>query len=198
MGGSVNNAEALFRLTCVYLCVVARSAWPSSSCTARRSAPPSRRWVAKRVAQRVRVRGGCRPPVDDAPHIAGAQPCTPPVQEHRISRAHLADQVLAAPLQPSRDRLDGWLAHRDLALLRALAPDGDGARARVEVARPEPAQLGNAEATAVEQLEHRVVAEADGLVVAVDRGGRLVEQHLELVTAQHVRQPGLALRRVQA
>ena len=62
----------------------------------------------------------------------------------------------------------------------------------------EPAQLSHPEATAVEQLEHRVVAEADGLVVAVDRGGRLVEEHLELVTAQHARQPGLALGRVQA
>jgi hypothetical protein len=33
-------------LTCVYTCVVARLAWPKSSWTTRRSAPPSSRWVA--------------------------------------------------------------------------------------------------------------------------------------------------------
>ncbi len=33
--------------TCVYCCVVERRAWPSNSWMARRSAPASRRWVAK-------------------------------------------------------------------------------------------------------------------------------------------------------
>ena len=135
MGGSVNNTEPLFGDMSVSLC--GREVGVAEQLLDRSQVGTTvEKMGGEGVAQRVRVRRGCRPPVDDAPHIAGAEPCPPPVEEHRVGRASpRVTRCSAAPLQPARDRLDGRLAHRDLALLRALAPDGDRAGAQVEVAR---------------------------------------------------------------
>ena len=99
MGGSVNNTEALFADMSVSLC--GREVGVAEQLLDRSQIGTTvEKMRGEGVAQRVGVGGRRRPPVDDAPHIAGGEPCTPPVEEHGISRAHLADQVLAAPLQP--------------------------------------------------------------------------------------------------
>ena len=40
----------------------------------------------ERVAERVRVGGIARSTVEDAPHVAGREPATPPVEKGRIGR----------------------------------------------------------------------------------------------------------------
>ncbi len=110
----------------------------------------------------------------------------------------LGDQLPATTPEPARDRLDGRLAHGDLALLRSLSPHRDRARSAVEVGRREATQLGDAQPAAVQQLEHGVVTQADGVVVAFDHCRGFVEEHPELVAPEHSGQARLALRRVEA
>src|SRR5262249_35816917 len=97
----------------------------------------------------------------------------------------------AAP-QPRLDGLCGRLAHRDLPLLGALAPDGDAPAREVDVARVQTAQFTNSEPAAIEELEHGIVAQAHGGLVTVDGGGRSVEQRFDLGVFEDARQPAVS------
>ena len=183
-------------LTWVYLCVVERLAWPSSSWMTRTSAPPASRWVANecrsacgltlrwsaswstvRSRCRATLREVSRPPRWLRKSAAGSWP-----------RCRLR-QELAAPLEPPPERGDAPGVHRAQALLPALAEHPDGPGAQVEVVHVQPAGLAHPEARAVEQLEQSAVAQPERSVLAGDG-----EDREHLVHREHVGKPGGELR----
>src|SRR5215472_7352469 len=105
------------------------SAWPSSICTVRRSAPWLSRCVAKRVRrQRHRDSGRERVRLDQLPEHLPRHRAAARGDEERIARLAGEDRgarVAQIALEPAA-RL---LAERDEALLRALAGDMQGALA---------------------------------------------------------------------
>ena len=118
----------------------------------------------------------------------------PPVEEHGFVGGDPADdQRRPSVVEPGPHRVDRGFAHRHLALLGPLAPDGDHGSVEVEVDQPQPAQLAHPQAAAVEQLEHGGVAQADRLV-----GRRCGEKGVELGRTQDVGQPAVASRCRQA
>jgi hypothetical protein len=87
--------------------------------------------------------------------------------------------------------------HRDAAFLVSLANDGHRPPDQVDAGPIEAAELGDAQAGRVEQLEDRVVAEGDRggqRVVGVGRAGA-IEQAVDVGRAEHLRQPATPGRR---
>src|SRR3954449_861406 len=66
----------------------------------------------------------------------------------------------------------GELRQRDLALLVALPPNEGALPREVDPVEREPAHLPDPETGAVQELEHRTVAEGDGLGEGVVRSSR--------------------------
>src|SRR5205085_11434419 len=87
----------------------------------------------ERMAQCVGVRGGGRPAIEYAPNVTGRKAPSPPVEKDHIAGRAVSDQGGAPVRQPRGDGLGRRWGHRDLALLRALAPDDDDASAKVDV-----------------------------------------------------------------
>ena len=192
--GGATTCRSRSRLTCVYICVVPRSAWPSSSCTARRSAPPSRRWVAKvwrsacgwvgtgaLVSMIRRTSRG----VSGLPRRFGNR--NPPAGEGPASDA---------TWQPPPQRRGGRAAERHDPCLAALAHHRGPPPLQIEVVGAEAAQLPHPQAAAVQQLDHGEVAPGQGDVAAGGRRvrrcrgvGPALEQRLEVVLTDHLRQP---------
>ena len=99
--------------------------------------------------------------------------------------------------EPALQGVGRRLAERHLALLGALAPHGQGAGPQSDVGQVQPAQLPDPQTAAVEHLQHRIVAEAQRGRIVVCPRRRLVQQHVQLRSAQHPRQPALAGRRAE-
>ncbi len=143
-------------------------AWPSSSWIARRSAPPSRRCVAKRVPEGVRMdralgpgRGGPRPAGGAGRRwstaagrswrgtAAGASASTASAGRPRVQvGAHGAERVLA---RGDEARLGALALHAQLLAVEVDAGDVE----RDELLRAQAAAVGDLEQRAVAQLERR-------------------------------------------
>jgi hypothetical protein len=69
----------------------------------------------------------------------------------------------AAPVpEPSLDGMERGPAHRHQPLFVALAGDAHNAHGRIQIAHGNAAQLGDAQAGGIEQLQHGAVAQAGG------------------------------------
>lgn len=140
----------------------------------------------ERVSQSVRV---CRfegPVIDDPAHVSRTESSSTPIEEDRVVRCLVGCEI-PATLQPGGDGLGGRSTEWNHPLLRTLAPHDDGPTREVDIVAAETAEFRNTQPTAVEQFEHRIVAEADHGVVVIDgRRGR-VEQRSEFVVTQHPR-----------
>ena len=138
--------------------MVESEAWPSNSCTARRSPPPASRCVAKEW------RSAC-----GVARFGQAQRAAQMLHQGlRLARAH---RLAAAgnkqrPVARQRrrklrgigvDRLAHHRQHRHAALLAALADDVER-RAQRGIAALQAQRLGNAKARAIKQREQRDVA----------------------------------------
>ena len=86
------------------------------------------------------------------------------------------------------------IAQRDTALLRALAPDGHGSTVEVERLEVEPAELADADATAVQQLEHRIVAAAAPHRLVVRRRGHRAASPISPASSTAADAPPLPVR----
>ena len=173
--------------TCVYSSVVARSAWPSISCTERRSAPPSSRCVANECRSRC---GWTR---------SGSSPAAPARRRRmrkapaRVSGAALGVEEQLRPVaaveerpaagEVAAQRLGRLAADRDDALLRALADAADEPPLEVDGGALEADRLADAQAGAVEQLDEGAVAER-----ARRRAGGGLDQPLGLAGRERPRQ----------
>ena len=139
-------------------------AWPSISCTWRRSAPPASRCVAKLCRSECglssgRAAGQFRVELDQLPNPLAPQPAAARRQQQQLETAsrrvgQLRPLVLAGTSRPPRPPA----AQRHDPLLVALAVAQAVALGQVHVARPHDRQLRHAAARGVEQFEHRPVA----------------------------------------
>src|SRR5439155_22505783 len=146
----------------------------------------------ERMAQCVGVGRGGRPTVEYAANVTGRQRPSPPVEKDDIAWRGVSDQGGAAIRQPHGDGFGRRWCHRDLALLRALAPDDDEAPAEVDVAWSQRTQLTYPQTAPVQKLDDADVAQRDGIVGrrAPRRRG---EQHVELTTGEDVWKPRVTL-----
>ena len=140
------------------------SAWPSSSCTTRRSAPWLSRWVAK-AWRSVCGEMACadaglrRVALDQVPER---------LARHRPPRAVTNSASLCLPSQQQRPRLCDVAPRPSRAPPRPPAPAAPCCPCRGCAPRPCPAtlrhaqrhQLGDAQAAGIEHLQHRPVAQA--------------------------------------
>ena len=139
---------------------------PSSSCTLRRSAPPSSRWVAAVCRSPCGPRSG-------APGTRGRAAVHDPAHGPRVEPRRRARRA-AAPArtprsasagrpcgEPASERPVGGQPVGDGALLRALAEYPQHPPAPVDVVDVEADQLGHPDAGGVEQLDHQPVAQHD-------------------------------------
>src|SRR5262249_21649804 len=152
----------------VYTCVVLSDACPRSSCTARRSAPASSMCVAK-VWRRECTRSVSPPTASNiwwmarcTPRGASRRPrpltnTAPPAPPGAAPRRFPVVKI--APERGHRPR-----ANRHDALLPALAADLGLIGQQVEVLEVHPAQLREADAGGVEQLEHGKISRRRELV----------------------------------
>ena len=164
-------------------------AWPSSSWIARRSAPPSSRWVANE----------CRSVCGETPAAPRAWSRSRRRTSEVESRRPLFDRKSASPGSvPERrpaagevalERAPGLLARRHDPGPAALALHAQLLGVGVEAVRVEVHELLGPQAGRVGQLEHGAVAQLERR-----RGRDAVEQLRHLGLLQHVRQVGVALR----
>ena len=138
-------------------------AWPSISCTVRRSQPPSIRWVANEWRS---VSGdllgdprGSRMFAHQLEDRLAGDALATVVQKEDVATLHPAEGRPAA-LEVNPRGLGGTLAHRHDALLGALAHAAHHALAQVDVGDAQRHELGDPQSRAVEQLEHRPVAQS--------------------------------------
>ena len=144
-------------LTLVYTWVVEIEAWPSISCTTRRSAPWSSRWVAQRVAQHVRRQSRCRAGRPGRPyclitaHAAWRVSRPPRLFRNTASASSRRRHCAGASAAPGRRARTTRRAPRAArpperhdALLRPLAEQPHEAAVEVDVAHRQPARLGDA------------------------------------------------------
>src|SRR6476646_11043485 len=96
---------------------------------------------------------------DELEHRLAGDALAAVVEEKNVAALEPA-QVRAAALEVDPGRLGGALSHRHDPLLRALAGAADDALGQVDVGDAQRDELGDAQAGAVEQLEHRPVAQA--------------------------------------
>ena len=183
--------------TFVYTCVVEIEAWPSSSCTTRRSAPWSSMWVA----QEWRSTCGLSRSHEPGPRRRSAVTMAQPAWRDRRPPRWLRNTASASPRRAQRAgaRAGGGRtapasrpprpARADpTGTMRSFAPlpkTRTSALVGVEVAERQPAQLADAHARAVEQLEDGAVPTVDGVVA--DHG---VEQRRHLLLGERLGQPG--------
>ena len=162
------------------------SAWPSSICTARRSAP----WLSRCVANAWRsVCGdsGATMPARSAWRLDELPEHLP---RHRPAAAGDEERVAGLAAQERRARLgeialqprQRLLAERHQPLLGALAGDAQRAFDEAHVHRLQADQLADAQPARVDQLEHGAVAQAER-PLDVGRG----EQRLDLRLAERLR-----------
>ena len=146
---------------------------PSSSWTTRRSAPPSRRWVAKRwrsvcgltPARQARERGAAGP----GGSAARARPAAPPwwlrKTRRRAPRRRAGVALGARTGRPSSryaaQRLAGRPAEQPDPLLAALAQHPDLAAPQVEAAEVRGRELADPQAGGVGGLDERAVAQRE-------------------------------------
>src|SRR3546814_1641413 len=98
------------------------------------------------VPESVWMRGRRGPAVEHAPGVARREAQPAAVEEQRLGRRPVGEQVAAAPLDPSSQGVDRRLAEGHGALLAALAPDRGATPAEVEVADVERAELTDPQA----------------------------------------------------
>ena len=166
----------------MYIWVVEMSAWPSISCTARRSQPPASRWVAKLWRSvwgliRPAEPGGAGVALDDLVEALAGQRAAAEVDE-QLRLVALADQLRPAAAHVDADRGDRLAAERDQPLLRALAAGAQEALAQVEVGDLEADRLRGPQPARVHHLQQRPVAQRRRLVAARRRQQQL---HLGVV-----------------
>ena len=131
------------------------------------------------VAQCMRVRRGQGEAVEDPPDVAGSSRAP-----RRFTKTASAGPGIwvrpssATPQRRNRSVMDG-----DPPLLAALSQHGHGAPVQVDPATVEPAELGDPQASGVEELEYSQVALIDG------RSGGPVQEGSDLAFGQH---PGQA------
>ena len=147
-----------FASTWLYICVVEREQWPSSSWIVRRSAPPSSRCVANACRRRC----GCgtrRRSVD----VSRRRPRAERKSAFSAPRASCGPRVA----QVARDEVRRLLAERDDAVLAALAlAHVHALLLEVDVAEVEADRLGGAQPGRVDELDERAVAEPERAVDA--------------------------------
>src|SRR3546814_9079032 len=134
------------------------------------------------------MRGRRGPAVEHAPGVARREAQPAAVEEQRLGRRPVGEQVAAAPLDPSSQGVDRRLAEGHGTLLAALAPDRGATPAEVEVADVERAELTDPQAAPVEHLENGVVARSHP---RRSRGanGQRVEQGGETLLLEHTGAP---------
>ena len=162
------------------------SAWPSISCSERRSQPPVSRWVAnvwRSVCGLIRCSRPGAPGVaaDDLVEALAGQPAAAQVDEH-APLGPQPDQLRPPPLEVRAQRLDRLAADRHDPLLGALAAGAQDAGLEVELGQLEADRLRRAQAAGVHRLEQRAVPQRRRAGSA-----RLLEQPRHLVAAQHLR-----------
>ena len=169
------------------------------------------------VPEGVRVEGppvGQRMALEDPTCVARGERITPSVQEDHIAGRRGIREDRTTAVEPGRERVGGRLPHRDAPDLGPLAHHGDqravAPPADLDVVAAQPAALGDAQARAVEHLEHREVAQDHrggdrvGFVVCSGQGGLLdlrghdVEEVGGLVGADHTREAVRTLGGAQA
>ncbi|MEY2582589.1 MAG: hypothetical protein QOE09_2438 [Ilumatobacteraceae bacterium] len=134
--------------------------------------------------------------VDDAPNVARGQTHTALVAEQR--RPGLGGDHITTSPQPDQQSVDGRGAERHPSLFATFAPHGDRTSGKIQGIDVEAAQLTDAYTTAVQNLEHRIIAATTprGLSLAVDVVGR-VEKRRDLAVLQNTWQPGRPSRSAQ-
>ncbi len=180
----------------MYRSVVERSAWPSISCTERRSAPPSSRWVANEWRRRCGwTRSGSSPALPASRRRmrkAPARVSAPPWALRKSSGRWRLSRIRPAAGEVAAQRLDGLAPDRDDALLGALAEAADEPLLEIDAGALEPDRLAHAQARAVEQLDERPVAER----ARAGADGRL-DQALGLAGRERPRQRAPAARQLE-
>ena len=101
-------------------------------------------------------------PVEELPESLAAQPSAGPVQKH-VGIPHGLGQPGPHRGQVCLDLLQGHLPDRHEPLLFPLAVSHDVAHFQVEVLQPQCQQLGDPEARCVEEFQHGLVPDAEGL-----------------------------------
>ena len=157
------NSRRLRSDTCVYSSVVARSAWPSISCTARRSAPPSSRCVANEWRRRCGwMRSGSRPAFPARRRRMRKTPArvSPPPLALRKSSWRWRRSRCGRPRdEVAAERVRGFPSDRDDPLLASLAEGADEPVLEVYGLPVERDRLAHAQPGAVEELGESAVAE---------------------------------------
>ena len=148
----------------MYTWVVSIDACPSISWTLRRSQPPSIRWVANECRSVCGVTSLETPApagvvAHQLEHRLAGDPAPAMVQEEDVAALGAA-QVRPAARKVRARSLDGALPHRDDPLLRALAHAPHETLVEVDVRDAQRDELRDPEAGAVEELQHRPVAQA--------------------------------------
>ena len=139
------------------------SAWPSISCSERRSQPPASRCVANvwrsvcGLILPVEPRAA-RVALDDLVEALAGEPAAAVVEEQRGLHA-VAHEPRPAPAEIGDERARGGRADRHQALLGALAAGPQHAGLEVHVADLETDRLRRAEPAGVHQLQQRAVAQ---------------------------------------
>ena len=124
--------------------------------------------------------------LDDLPKALTAHALAVHVDEQRRLLG-IGQQLRADVLDVIRKRLDrGGIERNDALLALALAADKAGGKAAVALVERD--ELAHADAGSVEQLEHRVIAVALGV-----HAPGLVEEQLDLLAGQDLREPALDL-----
>jgi len=170
-------------------------AWPSISCTARRSPED----CSTCEANEWRSMCGC---TSTASPAAAARPLirrwTPAAKAacpsgRRRARSPGCREALANG-EPPRQRRERGSAHRDDARLRALARDACFPGARVDRVHVEPRELGDAQSARIGQLEERAVPNARvRVVVEGDESRGVVRERASAACGLHVA-PGCPCR----
>ena len=179
--------------TRVYTCVVEIEACPSSSCTARMSAPRFSMWVAHECRSTCglsRSPSPTRSPcLRTIPHAPWRDRRPPRALRNTASasprRAHRsgASARPAAGVEPRLECLAGEAAQRDDAVLAALPERAEERAVEVDVGEGQADQLRDAQPRSVQHLEDRSIAAGDGIVA-----GHGADQGVDLGLVERLRQ----------